>query len=76
MKRNKKQGDLYKGFEPVSASITVEDVCRIFKGKIITEKQLIEDYVLAQKSSRRRSGEELVKLMKQKGAFWWVVPRR
>ncbi len=77
-KKPHKQGDLFTKFkpEPEQPFITAKDVCRIFKGKVITDKEAKEEVKLAEMERRGQSGEELINETRKKGVYWFVAPSK
>jgi hypothetical protein len=85
MKKNdddKKQGDLFNGFEPETETqskqekkgITVQDVLRIFGGRVVTEEEADEEVRLIEMERNGQSGEELVDETLEHGVFGFVQP--
>jgi hypothetical protein len=74
--KTSKQGDLLIGFAPEKIGVTVRDVCKVFHGKEITEKELIEQLKFEESLKCGVGGEWLVKRVKSEGVYWWVLPRK
>ena len=68
MKKDKNSGDLFTGFNPESEQrpITEKDICRIFKGRVITEEEA-EKETHALTKIDWRSGEALVRCLREHG---------
>jgi len=76
--RNKKQGDLFNGFKPESEPkkeiITEKDVCRIFKGRVVSEKKAeIEARLIASGSWRKNVLEVENKIGNERGVYEWTL---
>jgi len=75
-KKNKKQCNLFNGFEPVPEKrpITEADLREIFNGKVLSEEEYAEEVRLLKMNLYGRSGEGLVNQLQKKGVFGWVKP--
>lgn len=74
MKKNRKQGNLFSGYQAEKV-LTVTEICKIFGGKVITQKQSDAEVQLLKLEARGRSGGWLVKKVQLEGVCWWVRPR-
>jgi hypothetical protein len=66
MMKNDNQGDLFSGFQP-EKELSLNDICRIFNGKVITEEQYQEEIILLEAERRENSVDLLAMQLQRDG---------